>query len=173
MKITISPNIQLQQMNLEHIEEFFASIHQNCSTTDDYRLRLQRKYNTIEALDKRITHAIEQKLLIDGTPDFLIFYQDQLAGMFEFHPITKPDQIEIGYWLYEEFRGKGVLSQILPRMIAYAQTHFEISTIRATTAVGNIPSQKLLEKCGFIWTNALEYQVEGKPKREFEYFYYL
>ncbi len=94
-----------------------------------------------------------------------------IASMFEFHPITKPDQVEIGYWLYEEFRQKGILSQVLPRMIAYTQTHINVSKIRATTAIENIPSQKLLEKCGFIWTDTIEYQIEAKSRKEFEYLY--
>ena len=160
-------------MNLDFTEKFFSSIHQHHSSTDDYRIRLQNKYSTIQTIQKRILSSLYEKFLIDGTPDFFIFYRNQLVGMFEFHPITKPDQVEIGYWLYEEFRQKGILSQVLPRMIAYTQTHINVSKIRATTAIENIPSQKLLEKCGFIWTDTIEYQIEAKSRKDFEYLYRL
>lgn len=173
LNITVSPEIQLRQMNLDFTKTFFSSIHQHSSATDEYRMRLQKKYDSIESVQKRISAGLSEKFLVDGTPDFFIFYQEQLIGMFEFHPITKPKQVEIGYWLYEEYRRKRILSLIMPKMIDYAQTHLNILKIRATTRVENIPSQKLLEKFGFCLTDTIEYQVKGKPIRELEYFYVL
>ncbi|MBC86731.1 MAG: hypothetical protein CL677_06080 [Bdellovibrionaceae bacterium] len=173
MPIKVSDDISLELMNMNHAPLFFQSIHEKESETDIYRHNLQEKYRKLENIETRIEDAVNNKRNVDGTPDFFIFYGDKIAGIFEFHPLTEEDHIEVGYWLYEEYRNKGILSKVFPLMIQYAKVNFNKTKILATTSTENIPSQKLLEKMEFNKTgNVLEFeQPDGTLSKEFEYTY--
>ena len=56
---------------------------------------------------------------------------------------------ELGYWIAEEFWGKGIISKAIPLMVEYAFAHFEINRIFARPYGHNSASQKALEKSGF------------------------
>lgn len=57
---------------------------------------------------------------------------------------------ELGYWLGEEYWGKGYITTAVHVMIKYAFENFEIERIFAKPFGSNIASQKVLEKSGFI-----------------------
>lgn len=149
MIIKVNDEVHLEFFNKICAAEFFNTIHQDNSINDYYRANLQRKYSSPEVLINIIEDAVENKFKVDGTPDFFIRYKGKIAGMFEFHPLTGNDFIEVGYWLYPEFRKKGILRVVFPVMINYAKEKFSKKTMLATTSVENIPSQKLLESQHF------------------------
>jgi RimJ/RimL family protein N-acetyltransferase len=57
---------------------------------------------------------------------------------------------ELGYWLAEEFWGKGIMPEAIIQMCEYGFSTFEIDRIYARPFGTNIPSQRVLEKTGFI-----------------------
>ncbi len=56
---------------------------------------------------------------------------------------------EIGYWLAEEFWGKGIISSAVIQVCEIAFKTFDIVRIFAEIFAYNIGSQKVLEKSGF------------------------
>jgi len=172
MEIIIDEQIKLKLFNLNEVDQFFESIHQENPTNDSYRANLQRKYSTLQKLVNRIEDAVENKFKIDGTPDFFIYLNNQIAGMFEFHPLTKDNFIEVGFWLYPEFRRKGLLTKVFPAMIKYAKNNFSKDKILATTSIENVPSQKLLESNRFLKIGLTE-EVLSDGTVEKQYIYEL
>lgn len=82
---------------------------------------------------------------------FGIIYNNQLVGAIGIHGL---DDIyrkngEIGYWLGEEYWGKGIISQAVNWMVAYGFENFDIVRIFAGVFETNHASQRVLEKCGF------------------------
>ncbi len=57
---------------------------------------------------------------------------------------------ELGYWLAEPYWGKGIISRAIVHMVAYGFKNWDITRIYARPFGTNIPSQKALEKSGFI-----------------------
>jgi [ribosomal protein S5]-alanine N-acetyltransferase len=57
---------------------------------------------------------------------------------------------EMGYWLSEEYWGKGIISSAISQMIDYGFKNFDIDRIFARPFGSNISSQKVLEKNGFL-----------------------
>jgi len=55
---------------------------------------------------------------------------------------------EVGYRVGEKFAGKGAAVKALQLMIDEAQL-FGLNELNARTTLDNIPSQKVLDKCGF------------------------
>lgn len=56
---------------------------------------------------------------------------------------------EIGYWLGEEFWGRGIVSEAVRAMAEYAFTNFDLVRLYASVFEWNIASMRVLEKAGF------------------------
>jgi ribosomal-protein-alanine N-acetyltransferase len=56
---------------------------------------------------------------------------------------------EIGYELLAGFRGQGIMSEVLPKVINFGFEKMKLKSITAFTTEPNTPSVKLLEKFGF------------------------
>ena len=68
-----------------------------------------------------------------------------------------PDgEIEIGYGTYEEFRGKGYMTEAVKCIIKWAKTDSRVNSILASTLKTNIASFRVLEKNNFIKTGKTE-----------------
>jgi ribosomal-protein-alanine N-acetyltransferase len=61
---------------------------------------------------------------------------------------------EIGYWLAEDYWGKGIVTNAIKQIVKYGFENLDIVRIFARIYGTNIPSQKVVEKCGF--------KLEGK-----------
>ena len=83
---------------------------------------------------------------------FAIDYNQEAIGGIGLHPQTDIFSIngELGYWLAEEFWGKGIMSQAVQLMIRYAWDNTELHRLFARPFGSNTGSQRVLEKCGFV-----------------------
>ena len=84
----------------------------------------------------------------------------EVGGAIGLHP--KEDlwrrNMELGYWLAAEHRGKGIMTEAIKQMVPLGFASFpEITRIFATPFGSNIASQKALEKAGFT----LEAKLNG------------
>jgi RimJ/RimL family protein N-acetyltransferase len=61
---------------------------------------------------------------------------------------------EIGYWAGEPFWGRGYGTEAVRAMIDHAFTATNLEALAASCRVTNVPSRRVLEKCGFQWTGA-------------------
>ncbi|KAK6357681.1 hypothetical protein TWF718_001989 [Orbilia javanica] len=61
------------------------------------------------------------------------------------HPGKSEQHFRLGYFLAPEFRGKG----IMPAVVTEVLRKFPGALFEAEAEVGNLGSQKVLEKCGF------------------------
>ena len=59
-------------------------------------------------------------------------------------------RIELGYSLGYKYWGKGIAGEMAIIMVSYALTHTDAKEIVGITTLGNIGSQKVLEKAGLI-----------------------
>jgi ribosomal-protein-alanine N-acetyltransferase len=82
---------------------------------------------------------------------FAILFQNQLAGSIGI--VTKENiyrkNVEIGYFLAEEFWGKGITTKAVKAVTAYAFSKFDIVRVYAEPYADNPGSKKVLEKAGF------------------------
>ncbi|HEX2441876.1 MAG TPA: GNAT family protein [Methylomirabilota bacterium] len=57
---------------------------------------------------------------------------------------------EIGYWLAEPFWGRGIATEALRAMTAYAFEQFDLVRLEAGVFSWNPASGRVLEKCGYV-----------------------
>ena len=65
-------------------------------------------------------------------------------------------EAEIGYWLGEDFWGKGYVTEATLRVLQYAFEELHLTQLWAGVYEENIASQRVLEKCGFRYHYTLE-----------------
>ncbi len=63
---------------------------------------------------------------------------------------------EVGYWVGEEFWGKGFATIALNKILEKGFNEFKFTRIHAHVFEGNIASEKLLLKCGFEYEGLLK-----------------
>jgi len=63
---------------------------------------------------------------------------------------------ELGYWIGEPFRGRGIMTEAVKEMVALVFDTFEVNRIYATPFECNFASQRVLEKAGFSLEALLE-----------------
>lgn len=96
----------------------------------------------------RIKSAVQRNeniywvIRFENSPDLI-----GTIGLWNFDIPT--EATEIGYELLLRFRGQGIMSEILPRVVRFGFEQMKLKRINAFCSDQNISSIKLLEKCGF------------------------
>jgi [ribosomal protein S5]-alanine N-acetyltransferase len=89
-----------------------------------------------------------------------------LAGSITLHNYHGKDshKDEIGYWIGKAHRNKGLMTDTIKTFSNLASEYYGIIRIEATIFDYNIASQKVVEKCGFIYEGTLKkaYFKDGK-----------
>jgi len=97
------------------------------------------------------TSFIEMSLKQTPSNIIAIDIEGQVAGGIGLHlqaDIYK-NNAELGYWLAEQYWGKGIMTKAVQRMVIYGFKYFELNRIYARPFGNNIGSQRVLEKSGF------------------------
>lgn len=83
---------------------------------------------------------------------FAIEFNKKFVGIISFiHQIDiYRKSAEIGFWIGEEFWGKGIATTSIKKMIDYAEISLDINRIFARVFAHNIGSMRALKKNGFI-----------------------
>jgi len=78
---------------------------------------------------------------------------------------------ELGYWLAEEYWGKGIMTAAVREIVDYGFQAFDINRIFARPFGSNVGSQKVLEKAGFILEATLSKTIYKNGEYEDEVIY--
>jgi len=90
-----------------------------------------------------------QKTVIDN---LVIDIDGELVGGIAIEPrqdIFRKTAL-IGYWLGEDFWGRGIMAEAVKLMADYAFEHFDLVRLQAGVFDGNPASMRVLEKAGFV-----------------------
>ena len=92
----------------------------------------------------------------NGAFDSGIWVDGMLAGAVGFHPISWGNKnVSIGYWLAHPFRGKGLISRSVEALVQHAFEELKLHRVEIRCAVGNLKSQKVPQRLGFLLEGTL------------------
>ncbi len=115
---------------------------------------------SMQTSEKHIADYLLQATLENGGL-YGIFFENQFIGALYVHWISEIHQkAEIGFWLKESFRGKGLATEALKALANYLLHDLNLNRLEAHTASDNFKSISLLQRVGF--------QQEGLC-RQYEY----
>jgi len=78
---------------------------------------------------------------------------------------------EVGYALSHEFQGRGLMPVALNQLLADLFLNTTLERIEARCAIGNVPSQKVLERVGFTREGRLRAYFKLRGERIDNYIY--
>ncbi len=80
-----------------------------------------------------------------------IWYKNAIVGTIGFHKVDWLNRsVEIGYWLAEEYQGKGIVTRSCKAFIEHAFGEWHLHRVQIRCAVGNERSCRIPERLGFI-----------------------
>lgn len=87
-----------------------------------------------------------------------------LVGGIGAKDLTVGHKCEIGYWLGKPWWGHGLMTAAVDRLCSYLREDFQLVRITACVFVGNIGSQRVLEKNGFTQEGLMRnyYRKQGQ-----------
>ncbi len=79
-----------------------------------------------------------------------IMYNGRLTGIIGYHSINwRNKATTIGYWLAEEYQGKGIMRRATKAMVDYAIYHLSLHRVEIRCAEGNSKSRAIPTGLGF------------------------
>ena len=92
---------------------------------------------------------------------FAIEVNGEAVGGIGIHPQTDImcKNAELGYWLSQDYWGKGIITEAIKQMIDFAFSTYDITRVFARPFGNNFASQRVLEKVGFILEARIEKNI--------------
>jgi [ribosomal protein S5]-alanine N-acetyltransferase len=103
-----------------------------------------------------INEALEEYKLPSGFELWMIVKRDNMQVFGDMVFFGKPNEkgeVEVGYGLVEQERGKGFGFESLKAIIDWANSKVDVKVIRANCLISNKPSARILEKAGMKEVN--------------------
>ncbi|MHC1705068.1 MAG: GNAT family N-acetyltransferase [Tenuifilaceae bacterium] len=132
--------------------------------------------NTSRKISPELKEALEETILpnvADPNKNYLfstlwtIILKEQNKMVGDLCFVGEPNElgeIEIGYGTYEEFCGKGYMTEAVKGMISWAKNQPKVNSIIASTEKTNIASYTILLKNNFIKIGETETQFKWQLK---------
>ena len=112
---------------------------------------------TLSAADTRsfVERSVEQVRVLDGFQT-RILYRKEFAGMIGYlYHDWKNLKTEIGYWLREDFQGRGVMTRAAKALTDFAFDHLGLNRVEIRVATDNRRSRAVPERLGFVQEGVL------------------
>jgi ribosomal-protein-alanine N-acetyltransferase len=127
-----------------------------------------RKAKTKEESDLFLQENLALYQRQKGIGRFAVFTKDNhlFIGSFAILPLNGTDDFHIGYALLQPFHGKGYATELVKASLGVVFDIIRQNRVLAITVNENLPSQKVLLKCGFVQTGTTVH--EGSEVMIFE-----
>lgn len=110
-------------------------------TEDDLKIALEMMIHLVE--------EDEENYLWNTNWEIVLKEKNRIIGGFCFQGCPNTNgEVQIGYIMQEEFRGRGYTTEVLKKMVEWALAQEGVKWVVAETEKDNIPSSRVLEKIG-------------------------
>lgn len=146
--ISAGNGIELRPMSLGHAERLYALIDRNRARLNEWLpwARWDFCYDDLVAfVDDRERDNAERVGLAT-----VVFVNGKMCGSVGLHAIDrKHNHTSIGYWLAEEFQGRGIMTEACRAMVTAGFRGFGLHRIVIQCATGNAKSSAIPRRLGF------------------------
>jgi len=142
--------VSLRSLQPEEIDHLFFLIEKN-------RYHLQRWLSWIENIKtlqdcRRFLFSVNYKNIYSGKWVYGIWYGAEMVGLLDFNePNSSQKEISIGYWIDEDYQGKGIVSKAVACCMDYLFDEKEVQRIVIKCANTNKRSKAVAQRLGFQW----------------------
>lgn len=146
--ITVRDGLELRRRSESDAEAVFQVIDKNRNYLKQWLPWLDDS-KTVDDLRKYIRSDAMEFEKKEGC-DFGIWYAGQWIGGIGLSSFgTKDRKTSIGYWLSEDFQGKGIMTDCVRALVNYCFEHLNLNRIVIRCASGNTKSRAIPQRLGF------------------------
>jgi ribosomal-protein-serine acetyltransferase len=145
---TINNELELRVLDLPHARDLY-------DLTDANRTHLRKWLPWVDetkSVNDTVAFIEANQIQYHANRGFQagIWYQGRLAGVIGYHGYSSFHRfISIGYWLAEDYQGKGIMTQACRAMTDYAFRELDMNRVEIRCASENRKSQAVIERLGF------------------------
>jgi len=155
MIIKVRENLELRVRVPEEAEESFAVIDKNREHLRKYLpwVDSTKSAEDIKQVIIKWQNAFEDKSeVVVG-----IYFDNKYAGNMGLHDINKNNNsAEIGYWLAENYQGKGIMTDCVRALTDYGFNELDLNRIFICCVTENRKSRAVPERLGYIQEGILQ-----------------
>lgn len=148
--ISLNKDTELRQLSLSDIEDIFHALDSQREYLGVWLpfVEQTRSVNDTRVFVETIVHAP----CPEESYTFTIQYKGRFAGLIGFNYTDRANRrTEIGYWLREEFQGKGIMTRAVKALCVLAFEELDINRVQIRCAVGNQRSKNVPLRLGFTY----------------------
>ena len=141
----------IRQVNIEDTDNFFSLVDRNRKRLEDFFSGTVAKNKDIAATKIFIPEVIARAANRSYYP-FVVTERptQKLVGYIDIKNIDwNIPKAELGYFIDEQYEGRGILTKALSKIIAYCFDNLQIIKLLVRTHAENTGSRKVVEKNGF------------------------
>ncbi len=169
-----TPRTALELIDQRHAEELFQFMS-NPEISKDMSWSAHKSLEETKSFIQKVKEAFN-----DGkSVTWVILFENRIAGIFSLIAIKRRhrsltyDNGELAYWLGEEFRGRGLMTEIGKEVIRFAFEDLNLNKLLVGHHLENEGSKGLIERLGFkkhyvdhrafkkngTWIDTVQYQL--------------
>ncbi len=146
----IDDDTSLKMLEIRHAAELFNLIQANRDNLREWLPWLDG-IQKVDDVRLFIESTIKQYCGNDGFTAG-IFYKGNICGVIGYNCANwKNRHISLGYWLGEEFRGKGIITKACRAFINHAFDEWKLNRVEIRVAAQNWKSRAIPERLGFTF----------------------
>jgi ribosomal-protein-serine acetyltransferase len=150
-------NLELQIPSLDLLNEHFELVMKNKERIGEF-LAWARNYESVKDSKSWISASIENAQSRSKF-EFVLLSDEKLIGAAGYNGIE--DNIgEIGYWIDEEYEGKGIIRSAVEELIRFGYDELKVKTIRIQAQTKNLRSNAIPISLGFNLTRTVMDETE-------------
>ena len=145
--LIVSEEIVLRHLIPLDASDIYNTINEQRSYLGQW-LPFVAKTTSISDTEDYISYSLNVSHATDRV--FTIRMKDQFVGLIGFKCIDEANhRLEIGYWLAESYQHRGIMTQSVDKLCAYAFERMNINRIQIKCAVGNTQSANIPHRLNF------------------------
>lgn len=148
-KLNVDPEINLVFLHESLAEQLFKLVdtdREYLSHWLAWPVHIKKAEDYLPFIRDSITKYSKNEALVCA-----IEYKNELVGCISYNYISHSlKKVEIGYWLASDSQGKGVMTRCVKFLTNHAFNTLKMEKVESSVATGNIPSQNIFKKLGFV-----------------------
>ena len=147
-QITINPELELHLLTEAHVSALFQVIE----TNRDHLRHWLPWVDGVQSLNdarRYVRFGLRQHARRNGMHAG-IWYRRRLAGVISYNYMDLGKrQTELGYWLGQDFQGKGLMTAACDAMTTYAFDRLDLRRVEIRSRADNVKSRAIPERLGY------------------------
>lgn len=145
----IKDEYQLKMLNKWHADNLFETTNQNRNYLRQWLSWVDATKSSKQSLE--FITAMRQAYMDHSGYTLGIFHKDKIIGCVGFNRIDWTNRkTDIGYWLAEEYTGRGIMTCACEALLSYAFEELCLNRVEIRAAVMNRKSRAIPERLGFV-----------------------